>query len=50
MKFLLLLVVLLAALAPPVSHSAHRRVPGRRLHPLRVLRTTQGPKVVRAVR
>ena len=48
---LLLLVVVLAALAPPVSHSAHRRAaPHQRLRPIRVLRTPQAPKVVRAIR
>ncbi|MGI4831845.1 MAG: hypothetical protein ACRYFK_00100 [Janthinobacterium lividum] len=51
---LLILVLLAASLAPPTSRSAHRRAPGygslvprRHLHPIRVLRTPQGPKVVR---
>ncbi|NML64667.1 hypothetical protein HHL22_05560 [Hymenobacter sp. RP-2-7] len=55
MKILLLILVLLAAsLAPPTSRSAHRRardfgpqVSRHYLRPIRVLRTPQGPKVVR---
>jgi len=54
---LLLLVVLVALLMAPVGHGAHRRAPGagqqaphQPRHLIRVLRTPQAPKVVRAVR